>query len=101
MKEEKTYQLQIYVLTCLQSYPITRDDDFQLVLSVWRELNPSVANIPLKKVMENHKEYGLPSFESITRARRKMQNIYPRLRASKEVEQARAEEEEEHRRLYR
>ena len=39
---------------------------------------------------ENAKEVGLPPFESVSRARRKLQEKYPELRATKTTEYARA-----------
>jgi len=43
--------------------------------------------------MMHHKEYRLPSFESITRARRKLVNKYPGLKPTEKVQKARKEEE--------
>lgn len=39
-------------------------------------------------------EYGLPKYETVSRARRKMQQTYPELKCSKKVEQAKNEKEE-------
>lgn len=80
----------------LEKYPQTRGDDFQLVGSVWIAgygLNPS---IPWASVFGDHKELGLPSWGSITRARRKLQEKHPELRADKEVEEIRMNEQAEY-----
>ena len=51
------------------------------------DLNQGCVIIPLKDILK------LPKFESITRARRKIQEQQPELRATPEVEDARKEEE--------
>ena len=53
------------------------------------------------QIMMFHKTYGLPSIESITRARRLLQRKYPELRADREVEKIRAEEEKQYREMAR
>ena len=53
------------------------------------------------QIMMFHKTYGIPSIESITRARRLLQRKYPELRADREVEKIRAKEEERYRELAR
>ena len=50
-----------------------------------------------RDVMVNHRDYGLPYFESVRRTRPKLQNKYPELRPSKEVQDARRQEEEDYR----
>lgn len=79
----------------LKSYPNTRSDDGALVSKVIEIMNPAVKGLKFNFVIENRKALGLPSFETITRARRKVQAVYPSLRACKEVEEARAGLEEE------
>lgn len=44
--------------------------------------------------MLGHKQLGLPSFESITRTRRKVQEKYPTLRANKQMQDIREEQEQ-------
>ena len=73
----------------LEKCPGTRGDDFRLVGSVWiacYDLDPSIS---WAHVFDKHKELGLPSWGSITRARRKLQEKHPELRADKEVEEIR------------
>lgn len=64
------------VAELLSTKPMTRDDDFLLIGAVYKacgvDLNDSMRNILL-----NHKQYNLPSFESITRARRKFLETHP------------------------
>lgn len=65
------------VETILKYNPIARKDDFILVLEVYRYYIPSC--LTLNEALTRHKEIGLPSFESITRARRKLQSKDPSL----------------------
>lgn len=78
----------------LEKYPHTRGDDFQLVGSVWiigYGLDPLLS---WSSVFGGHKELGLPSWGSITRARRKLQAEFPELRADDDTEDIRMKEQE-------
>ena len=90
----KLYKIEEVVKNVLEQYSETRNDNFKLIYSVYREINFKVVTIEnFYQVMWYHKEYGLPSFEGITRARRKIMNMYPELKPIKSVEKARKEEE--------
>lgn len=90
----KLYKIEEVVKNVLEQYPETRSDNFKLIYSVYREINFKVVTIEnFYQVMWYHKEYGLPSFEGITRARRKIMNMHPELKPIKSVEKARKEEE--------
>ena len=81
----------------LETYSDTRDDDFVLVYRVYKEINEGAMIRELFcEVMLNHKEYGLPAFEGITRARRKLQKDYPELRPSEMIGKFRKQQEEEY-----
>lgn len=86
--EEIVYQI-------LMSNPKTRDDDFELVAEYYYRLCPDIMNMKFSYVFLGHKEFGLPSFESITRARRKIQARHIAL-ASKKVMQKRKQLENEY-----
>ena len=81
----------------------TRNDDYMLTYFVIKkyldEKNKKIEYF--YQIMMFHKTYGLPSIESITRARRLLQRKYPELRADREVERIRAKEEERYRELAR
>lgn len=81
----------------------TRNDDYILTYFVIkRYLDDKNMKIEyFYQIMMFHKTYGLPSIESITRARRLLQRKYPELRADREVEKIRAKEEERYRELAR
>lgn len=85
----KLYKVEDTVKEVLKAVPAARDDDFVLVAEVYYKLDPSIVGTPFNVVMLGHKELGLPYFESISRARRKLQAKYEELRPSKEVEDAR------------
>ena len=81
----------------------TRNDDYMLTYFVIKKYLDE-KNIKIEyfyQIMMFHKTYGLPSIESITRARRLLQRKYPELRADREVEKIRAKEEERYRELAR
>lgn len=81
----------------------TRNDDYMLTYFVIKKYLDD-KNIKIDyfyQIMMFHKTYGLPSIESITRARRLLQRKYPELRADREVEKIRAKEEERYREIAR
>ena len=81
----------------------TRNDDYMLTYFVIKKYLDD-KNIKIEyfyQIMMFHKTYGLPSIESITRARRLIQRKYPELRADREIEKIRAKEEERYRELAR
>lgn len=83
------------VLRVLTEHEEARKDDFILLRYVIDELGVP-ANFDMRTMLHNHVLFGLPSFESITRARRKVQAENPELKDAKAVE-IRAEEEKEYR----
>lgn len=96
MKTKDLYKLEDVVKDVLTNFEETRADDFHLIYSVYRELDFVHTTRELfHEIMLNHKEYGLPPFESITRARRKIQKNHPEL-ANKKVQVARYNETSEY-----
>lgn len=83
------YKVEDMVKDVLTRFEDTKSDDFVLLYRVYQLINENVViRQPFYDVMLNHKEYKLPAFESITRARRKVQKEYPEL-ANKKVQEAR------------
>lgn len=72
-----------------------RNDDFYLIGNVYYNINKNIKNMPFLYVIANHKELGMPSFESITRCRRKLQSEYEHLKASKKMQEIRLDLEQE------
>ena len=78
------YKLEDVVKEVLTKYEETRKDDFKLIYCVYREINfKYITREPFWDVMLNHDLYKLPSFESITRSRRKIQKDIPELAEEK------------------
>lgn len=75
----------------------SRGDDFILIAEVYDKLKPEIRGYALDYVLRHHKEYKLPSFSSIVRARRKLQEIYPELEPTKKIKDIRSAEEREYR----
>lgn len=70
-------KVQPIVYEVLLNNPEARVDDYILVLEVYKHyINPEMN---FNTVLEHHIELGLPSFASILRTRRKLQNKYPEL----------------------
>jgi len=76
----------------LEHNPITRNSDDELYLSVIREINPVALEMPYQMVVARRKDFNLPKYSSVSRARRKIQHECKWLRAVKEVEDERYEE---------
>ena len=89
----KLYKVEDIVYQVLKEVPEARKDDFVLVAEVYNKIQPLINNVSFNQVMLAHKELGLPYFESISRARRRLQNIFEELKPSKEVQEARLEEQ--------
>ncbi len=99
----KTAKLRNIVKETLTNIEKTRNDDYLLTYFVIRRYLDE-KNIKVDyfyQIMMFHETYGLPSIESITRARRLLQRKYPELRADREVEKIRAEEEKQYREMAR
>lgn len=94
----KIQRVESLVKSILELDPEARNDDFKLIAEVYYYLNDETGKLPFNIVMLAHKELKLPSVESITRARRKLQAQYDYLKASKEIAAIRENEEEEFRR---
>ena len=79
----------------------TRKDDFLLVYEFINKITGGYAKLMmLSDIANSHVEYGIPSFESITRARRQVQKEMPELKENN-ITEIRAKEEKEFREEYR
>lgn len=92
----RLYKIEDVVKEVLTEIPETRDDDFKLIAEVYYKMNFNITSTSFALMMLGHKEFGLPPFESITRARRKLQATYENLRASQKVQDARLNETSEY-----
>lgn len=97
----KLQKVEAIVERVLDRLPVTRDDDFLLIYNVYKFMNEDTPYMDFRRVMRDHEALGLPSFESITRARRKVQSEKPELRPSKKAKKIRTEEERAYRQYAR
>lgn len=88
----KIYQVEPVVLDALKNNPATRGDNFILYIAVLKKyIDPKMS---LQAVFENHKTLGIPSLETITRCRRKLQEQNPELRDEAADKLRKADEQE-------
>ena len=66
--------LEPIVRDILTQYPETRDDDYLLILKVFDKFIDTT-NLSVEAVFKNHAQLQLPILHSITRVRRKIQEI--------------------------
>jgi hypothetical protein len=76
---------------CLVDSPAARNSDSLLYYLVCTTMNPDVDTYKFKDCLLRQNELGLPKFESVRRARQKIQQYNELLRSSKEVEDAKYE----------
>ena len=77
----------------MQDYPDTRDDDMILYATLIARTSAVNHYTRLLDALYNHKEYNLPSYESVTRARRKVQEQEEDLRGHRYDKRKKLEEE--------
>lgn len=77
----------------LTECPDTRSSDMLLYRNYCCEVNPYAVSLPFAEVIVNLEALRLPAFESVRRARQKIQARREDLRAADEVEIFRAENE--------
>ena len=85
------------VKAVLQKNEDARNDDMVLYLALCNLYLADAGNMPLAQILTNHKELGLPGFESVGRTRRKLQEKYPELLGSTRVRRLRAAGEKAYR----
>ena len=81
----------------LDIFPNARENDNLLYVTYLREYHYVSFN---EEVFVNYEKYGLPSFKSIERARRKIQNEQNSFKASEEIEKNRKEAEQLYKQTY-
>ncbi len=88
MDNLKTIEGKVKVI--LQKNEDARNDDMMLYLALCNLYLEDAGNMPLAQIMTKHKELGLPSFESVGRTRRKLQERHPELLGSVRKQKIRA-----------
>ena len=89
----KIYKVHDLCMEIMMSDEMARNSDKYLYLKVCQRINEQILAEPLKTVLTEFKKYGVPCFESVGRARRKIQAQFPELRACAEVSDRRLENE--------
>ena len=85
------------VKTILEKNTDARNDDMVLYLALCNICLKDAGAMPLAEIMTQHKYLGLPSFESVSRTRRKLQAKYPELAGSRPTQKLRATGEKAYR----
>lgn len=88
-------ELEKYVLRALEDCERARKDDFLLYGIVLEYKNIQVLDATLRGFLGHAKELGVPSFESVSRCRRHIQELRPDLKDTKTAI-AREEAQEEY-----
>ena len=70
------------VKSILMEKPEARDDDRVLYVILMERINPIAPGMPFDRVFLNASRLGLPNYDSVSRARRKLQHQFPELRGS-------------------
>ena len=89
--KNKTFDL---VKEILENDPTTRNDDCELIWEVAHR--HGLDNMPFSMAIIQWRVRKLPTFEAITRARRKVQELYPQLQATANVRRGRAINEQKY-----
>lgn len=76
MNQTKTVESR--VLEILKDCPMSRYDDMLLILHYYNRYSYlRVGELPLEDIVFNYRVYGLPCFETIRRARQRVQSLFP------------------------
>lgn len=67
----------------MREHSEARDDDFKLYGWACKESDARVMSLSFSQVLWNASKLNIPSYESVTRARRKLQELHPELRGKK------------------
>lgn len=79
MTKRELTTLKELVVNILETNPITRDSDDKLYVEVCKAKNKNISHCSFESFMLHRKEYGVPSYASVGRARRKAQEERPDL----------------------
>ena len=93
-KEKELNRTNDIVKQLLINDPKTRNSDNHLYCCVVKSINADALCKPFWEVLEYMNDFGLPCFETVRRARQKIQAEHPDLKASDVVESLRSVNEE-------
>ena len=93
MKQKTTVESR--VLEILMECPASRYDDMLLILHYYNRFGYLRAGeLPLKDIVFNYRALGLPCFETIRRARQRVQSLFPEVSRHPIREKAEADTED-------
>lgn len=98
---KKLYKTKALVKEQLENYPETRSNDALLYYRVCEKIDSNAIDRPFGFMLLSLKEFHLPTFESVSRCRRKLQEENIALAANDTVEGFRKLQEEEFREFAR
>ena len=67
----------------LTEYPVLRDNDEKLMANIWNKHLGDITYVNGEDILKMLANHELPSYESISRCRRKLQEEFPHLRGHK------------------
>lgn len=82
---QKLKKVEPAVIKCLQQIPAARDNDTLLILKIWAAENPALRDplYPFVNFAAQLLDDQYTKADTITRCRRKIQELYPELRGDK------------------
>lgn len=89
------FKIESVVKDILTALPATRSDDYLLYKEMCNRVCPQAGALSLSEALLHHKALGMPSWETVSRCRRKIQERSPDLR-DPATAKVRAEEEKEY-----
>lgn len=95
MKDLKTVEKKVRAI--LEKNEDARNDDMVLYLSLCNACLRDAGALPLAEIMTQYKCLDLPSFESVSRTRRKVQTRHPELAGCRPIQKLRATGEKAYR----
>ena len=79
MTKRELTTLKELVVNILETCPPARDSDDRLYVEVCKAKNKEISNYSFEKFMLHRRDYGIPSYASVGRVRRKAQEERPDL----------------------
>lgn len=90
-KQEELTSTMAIVKDILVKNKKARNSDFYLYIKVMERLNKGSSKLPFDEVLNNLQELGLPCYDTVTRARRKIQEKNPDLQSDRFIAKCREE----------
>lgn len=75
----------------------TRNSDSYLYLKVLEQIDESLCQLPVRAFLNSMGDFKVPTFETVRRARQKLQAQYPELASCEKVQEGRLVNEERYR----